>query len=363
LAITLILCVAFLSTPDPEQRIKQATELFVKQASISEVSKKIAASVDESLSKQQKEFFLRQQLAAIQRELNSLSSSSANHGINGGGSELDDDEQHELDDMADLKKKIEAMEHGSEERKMGVREWRRLKRIPQGSVENGVIRTYLEWLTSIPWSSSTTTAAVTSKEDALIKDRSFLNNARAQLDADHFGLDKIKRRLIEYLAVVRLKQMNADKEAKANEQALVLKSSSDAPIPTRTSATGRKGVKGPILLFVGPPGTGKTSLGQSIAKALSRPFQRISLGGVRDEAEIRGHRRTYVASGPGMIVQALRKAGRLDLVLLLDEVDKVGTSNFHGDPAAALLEVLDPEQNFAFNVSARFLLVVLGVGC
>lgn len=349
-------------TSDPEERLKLATELFVKQASISEVSKKIAASVDESLSKQQKEFFLRQQLAAIQRELSSLHTSRGSSGnahvmspdsSSRKGSELDDDEQHEMDDMADLKKKIEAMEHGSEERKMGVREWRRLKRIPQASVENGVIRTYLEWLTAVPWPSSSTPP---STDLEAIKNRSFLRNAREQLDADHFGLDKIKRRLIEYLAVVRLKQMNAAKEVQADEQALVKVEgrpvSADTLPPPVASRTGKKGVKGPILLFVGPPGTGKTSLGQSIAKALNRPFQRISLGGVRDEAEIRGHRRTYVASGPGMIVQALRKAGRLDPVILLDEVDKVGQSNFHGDPAAALLEVLDPEQNHTFNVSS-----------
>jgi ATP-dependent Lon protease len=343
-----VVYVAFLCTPNPEDRLRFATELFVKQASISEVSKKIAASVDESLSKQQKEFFLRQQLAAIQRELNNLSNnsrgdlaspSSSSTSEKGSGSELDDDEQHELDDMADLKKKIEAMEHGSEERKMGVREWRRLKRIPQGSVENGVIRSYLEWLTALPWPSMT--AATT---EPTIKDRSFLDNARQQLDADHFGLDKIKRRLIEYLAVVRLKQMNAEKD----EHALV-KVTPGTVVPP-AARTGKKGVKGPILLFVGPPGTGKTSLGQSVAKALQRPFQRISLGGVRDEAEIRGHRRTYVASGPGMIVQALRKAGRLDPVILLDEVDKIGQINVHGDCAAALLEVLDKEQNYMFNV-------------
>jgi ATP-dependent Lon protease len=193
-------------------------------------------------------------------------------------------------------------------------------------------------LTSLPWPTTTTT-------DITTRDRSFLPNARAQLDADHFGLDKIKIRLIEYLAVLRLKELNSTREQSQNN----------------------KVVKGPILLyvyglpifsllifstrFVGPPGTGKTSLGQSIAKALNRPFQRISLGGVRDEAEIRGHRRTYVASSPGLIVQALRKAARLDPVILLDEVDKVGHSNLHGDPSAALLEVLDPEQNNTFNVS------------
>ena len=263
--------------------------------------------------------------------------------------------------MAGLKAKIEAMESGSEERKTGVREWRRLKRIPAGSVETGVIRSYLEWLTSIPWPSSN--PAIPPVGDAL-HDRKFLTNAREQLDKDHFGLERIKRRLIEFLAVVRLKEMNAEREREADELALVkselkvddlalVKSTSSpsiAPAPVPPAKKKAVRVKGPILLFVGPPGTGKTSLGQSVAKALNRPFQRISLGGVRDEAEIRGHRRTYVASGPGMIVQALRKAGRLDPVILLDEIDKVGQGNFHGDPAAALLEVLDPEQNWAFNV-------------
>ncbi|PBK92746.1 ATP-dependent protease La [Armillaria gallica] len=338
---------AILSTPDSETRLSLATDIFLKQASISEVSKKIASAVDESLSKQQKEFFLRQQLAAIQRELHSLTSNSPrnpnSNSAESSGSELDDDEQHDADDLADLKRKIEAMDHGSEERKMGVREWRRLKRIPQGSVENGVIRNYLEWLTSIPWSSHSAGAS-------LMKDKAFLTKARQQLDTDHFGLEKIKRRLIEYLAVVRLKEMNADTQMISGvdtkqmdgEKALVPYTAK--PVPSRA-----QNVKGPILLFVGPPGVGKTSLGQSIAKALDRPFQRISLGGVRDEAEIRGHRRTYVASGPGLIVQAMRKAGRKDFVLLLDEIDKIGQSNFHGDPGAALLEVLDPEQNHAFN--------------
>mgnify|MGYP001199840330 CR=1 FL=1 len=375
---------AILSTPSSEERLQTATAIFLKQASISEVSRKIASAVDESLSKQQKEFFLRQQLAAIQRELLALqrsgpsSSPSALGDAKGGdeksGSELDDDEQHEADDLADLKRKIEAMAVGSEERKMGVREWRRLKRIPQGSVENRVIRTYLEWLTSIPWPNSTSSPAITpapatmsSSSSVDLKDRTFLTNARAQLDADHFGLEKIKKRLIEYLAVVRLKEMNLEREKEveaapapdkvdvSESKALVpydpKQQQAQQPTTPPPAPKRRKGVRGPILLFVGPPGTGKTSLGQSIAKSLGRPFQRISLGGVRDEAEIRGHRRTYVASGPGLIVQALRKAGRPDPVILLDEIDKIGQSNFHGDPGAALLEVLDPEQNWNFNVS------------
>lgn len=335
---------AFLAAADVEDRLRHATELFVKQSSIQEVSKKIASAVDESFSRQQKEYFLRQQLAAIQRELQSLQSSPASvgpgFGTGGATSELDDDDQADADDLADLRRKIEALDVSSEERKVGVREWRRLKRIPQGSVENGVIRSYLEWLTSVPWPSNSTTSPLD-----VLKDRSFLTRARAQLDADHYGLDQIKRRLMEYLAVVRLRAL-ADAAQIQAQGDTPSRGASPSAVPTPTKG---KSVKGPILLFVGPPGTGKTSLGQSIAKALGRPFQRISLGGVRDEAEIRGHRRTYVASGPGSIVQALRKAGRNDPVILLDEVDKVGHSNFHGDPAAALLEVLDPEQNHSFN--------------
>ncbi|KAL4063990.1 Lon protease C-terminal proteolytic domain-containing protein [Scleroderma yunnanense] len=371
---------AFLAATSVEDRLRRATEFFIKQTSISEVSQKIASAVDESLSRQQKEYFLRQQLAVIQRELQNLHTNNAQalsagtqgFGSGGSGSELDDDEQADADDLAELRKKIEALEVGSEERKVGAREWRRLKRIPQGSVENGVIRSYLEWLTSLPWSSAATSSS--SGHDVL-RDPGFLVKARNQLDADHFGLDQIKRRLIEYLAVVRLRataeaasqiphanphsstEQLTSVEASDQSCALVLHPTSDLvskqlPSPSavgRPPLSKKKGVKGPVLLFVGPPGTGKTSLGQSIAKALGRPFQRISLGGVRDEAEIRGHRRTYVASGPGLIVQALRKAGRLDPVILLDEVDKVGQSNFHGDPGAALLEVLDPEQNHAFN--------------
>ncbi|KAI6120252.1 ATP-dependent protease La [Pisolithus croceorrhizus] len=344
----------FLATTTVEDRLRRATELFVKQASISEVPQKIANVVDESLSRQQKEYFLRQQLAAIQRELQSLyTANNASPGspsgspglkIGGSSSEPDDDEQADADDLADLKKKIEALEAGSEERRVSIREWRRLKRIPQGSVENGVIRTYLEWLTSLPWPSATLSP---SANQEIVKNPGFLAKARAQLDADHFGLDQIKGRLIEYLAVLRLRSMvEAASQASVSQQPMSQPTAKLAQCPDQNCA--RKGVKGPVLLFVGPPGTGKTSLGQSIAKALGRPFQRISLGGVRDEAEIRGHRRTYVASGPGMIVQALRKAGRIDPVILL-QIDKVGQSNFHGDPAAALLEVLDPEQNHAFN--------------
>ncbi|EDR09374.1 uncharacterized protein LACBIDRAFT_248873 [Laccaria bicolor S238N-H82] len=188
---------------------------------------------------------------------------------------------------------------------MGVREWRRLKRIPQGSVENGVIRSYLEWLTSIPWPNSTR-----------LKTRPFLAAARAQLDADHFGLEKIKKRLIEYLAVVRLKE---------------------------------KASRGPFSCkFVGPPGTGKTSLGQSVAKALDRPFQRISLGGVRDEAEIRGHRRTYEGTSSGTSVSQLKDTSWRRFLALQGGMEKRGRGR-RGGVSSTLLEVLDPEQNHTFN--------------
>ncbi|TCD60849.1 hypothetical protein EIP91_009398, partial [Steccherinum ochraceum] len=372
----------FLSASNAEDRLSRATTIFVKQTSITEVSKKIAQSVDDSLSKQQKEFYLRQQLSAIQRELASITRGTSVSNstpiipdVQGSGndapkvSELDNEEQAEVEEMADIKAKIEAMAKDSEERKMGVREWRRLKRIPQGSVEHGVVRNYLEWLTSVPWTGSEGNASAISMET--LRNPAFISNARAQLDADHYGLEKIKKRLIEYLAVVRLKAVQADREqALATSQKSVEASKEPHPSqtdletnvsamvpgqeqsPTPSSSTTKpkpSTVKGPILLFIGPPGTGKTSLGQSIARSLNRPFQRISLGGVRDEAEIRGHRRTYVGSGPGLIVQALRKAGRPDPVILLDEIDKVSQSNFHGDPAAALLEVLDPEQNHSFN--------------
>jgi ATP-dependent Lon protease len=229
--------------------------------SISEVTKKISSAVDESLSRQQKEFYLRQQLAVIQRELHALSNnrassplSSQNSHSDNQASELDDDDSHEASDLADLKVKIEAMRPGSEERRMGVREWRRFKRIPSGSVESGVVRSYvsrtlvntwvgadsasqLEWLTSLPWPS-----AISSPPTSTL-DRSFLTNARAQLDADHFGLEKIKKRLIEYLAVLRLKEINL-----VQEEANAATKEDSAMKPTNESAAAKKAVKGPILL-------------------------------------------------------------------------------------------------------------------
>ncbi|KAH8987330.1 ATP-dependent protease La [Lactarius akahatsu] len=338
-----------LSTESPSLRLQHVTNVLAKQLSIVEVSSKIATAVDESLSKQQKALFLRQQLAAISAELQRLEPGIPTCMARG---------------MAEV-------------RRAATAEARRLKRIPPQNAEHGVVRTYLEWLTSLPWTPPATASETLTRSD-------FLTNSKSQLDADHYGLEKVKRRLMEYLAVVRLRALIAQEaeteQAKAQEvtlkkviddpaggaseadgqkenacRALIKAGEIPAlpqvpvPVPPPQSLLKAKGIKAPILLFIGPPGTGKTSLGQSIARALGRPFQRIALGGVRDEAEIRGHRRTYVASGPGLLAQALRKAGRMDPVLLLDEIDKVGQSNYHGDPSAALLEVLDPEQNVAFN--------------
>ncbi|KAG6330785.1 hypothetical protein ID866_8303 [Astraeus odoratus] len=323
-----------------EDRLRCATELFIKQTSIPEVSQKIASTVDESLSRQQKEYFLRQQLASIQRELQNLHTASAGQGVSlsnpgfgsaGSSNELDDDEQADADDLVELKKKVEALEVGSEERKVGVREWRRLKRIPQGSVENGVVRSYLEWLTSLPWPNASASPSV---DRNVLKDPGFLLNARVQLDSDHFGLDQIKRRLIEYLAVVRLRAL-AESTAQTSHADC---HSERLQLSTTTIAAPPQGGAVPHVTSDTTP------------KAIPEPYKlplakRNSVKG----PVLLGHRRTYVASGPGMIVQALRKAGSLDAVILLDEIDKVGHSNFHGDPAAALLEVLDPEQNHAFH--------------
>ncbi|KAK7441801.1 hypothetical protein VKT23_016463 [Stygiomarasmius scandens] len=389
---------ALLTTTHPRQRLELATVILNKFHTKLEVTSRIANAVDESLSKQQKEFFLRQQMRAIEKELRDLqassgpggdaSATSASREVSPSGTgkksenDLDFDSSESEDaELMDIRRKLEAMEPGSEERKAGVREWKRLRRLMGGpgsgggggamSVEGGVLRGWLEWLTALPWP----TIDNQDKRPNLTLDltksstSSFLAAARAQLDQDHYGLDKVKKRLVEYLAVVRLKELQEaaemaeeEKKSKSMEEAAVEAKPEDLQLVKHQpqsaevvktehveKARRKRGVKGPILLFVGPPGTGKTSVGQSIARALNRPFQRISLGGVRDEAEIRGHRRTYVASGPGLIVQALRKAGRPDFVCLLDEIDKLGANNFHGDPGAALLEVLDPEQNCAFN--------------
>ncbi|MBW2018693.1 MAG: endopeptidase La [Deltaproteobacteria bacterium] len=270
-----------LETQDVKERLKEVTKLINRELQVLELGKKIQSQVKEDLDKSQREFYLRQQLKAIKEELG----------------EKDEDKVG----VEEYRAKIAEKNLPEEARKEAERELERLARMHPSSSEYTVASTYLDWLTSIPWNEST--------EDILD-----IKKAQKVLDEDHYNLDKVKKRIIEYLAVRKLKPDS----------------------------------KGPILCFVGPPGTGKTSLGRSIARALGRKFVRLSLGGVRDEAEIRGHRRTYVGALPGRIIQGIRRAESNNPVFMLDEIDKVGT-DFRGDPSSALLEVLDPEQNFSFS--------------
>lgn len=266
---------------DVKKRLKEVTRLVNHQLDILELGDKIQSQVKGDMDKSQREYYLRQQLKAIKEELGEKDEASV-----------------EIDEY---RAKIDEKNLPEEARKEAERELDRLSRMHPSSAEYTVASTYLDWITALPWHDST-------------QDNLDIKKARKILDTDHFGLEKPKRRIIEYLAVRKLKPES----------------------------------KGPILCFAGPPGTGKTSLGQSIARALGRKFHRISLGGVRDEAEIRGHRRTYVGALPGRIIQGLRRAESNNPVFMLDEIDKVG-SDFRGDPSSALLEVLDPEQNFSFG--------------
>ena len=276
-------------------------------------------------------------------------------GIGGAGGS-NDEEENEVNEVEELRQKLAEAGLSPEAQKVADRELKRLKKMNPANAEHGVCRTYLENLAEIPWTKGT--------EDHLGVDT--LKRARQQLDDDHYGLEKIKKRLLEYLAVLKLKQsVNAEVDQQIAKLTSDLSPKDDTdekeadPLSDedRDAATTKLHVlrskrmvdKSPILLLVGPPGTGKTSLAKSVAMSLGRKFHRISLGGVRDEAEIRGHRRTYVAAMPGLIVTGLKKVGVNNPVFLLDEIDKVGTSNFHGDPSAAMLEVLDPEQNHSFS--------------
>ncbi len=266
---------------DVPDRLRFVLAQLQKESEALEIETEIKEKVQTEMGKTQREYMLRQQLEAIRRELG---------------------ESEEGEEGADLfREKIDAAGLPEEAHKQAMREVERLAQTPSAAAEHSVIRTYLEWMTELPWST-------------MSEDRLDVAEARRILDEDHYGLEKIKDRIVEYIAVLSLK----------------------------------RDLKGPILCFVGPPGTGKTSLGRSIARALDRAFSRISLGGVRDEAEIRGHRRTYVGALPGRIVQSLRKVGTRNPVVVLDEIDKVG-SDGRGDPASALLEVLDPEQNVEFS--------------
>jgi ATP-dependent Lon protease len=266
---------------DVSKRLRTLARFLAREADVIAVGAKIQNQVQDEVDKSQREFFLRQQLKAIQDELGESDPDAA--------------------EAADLREQIEAAELPEEIRKATDRELERLERLPAAAAEYGVIRTYLEWIVSLPWSTST-------------EDNLDLKHARKVLDADHYDIEKVKDRLIEFLAVRKL----------------------------------NPNARGTILCLVGPPGVGKTSLGRSVARAMGREFERISVGGVRDEAEIRGHRRTYIGAMPGTIIRAMRDAGSNNPVLMIDEIDKMGT-DFRGDPASAMLEVLDPEQNSDFR--------------
>ncbi|HET9923956.1 MAG TPA: endopeptidase La [Methylomirabilota bacterium] len=270
-----------LETPDVKARLARLVAVLTKEAEVLALGSKIQSQVESEVGRSQREYYLREQLKAIQKELGQT-----------------DERTQELDDLRD---KIEAVGMTEEAKKEALRELDRLGKMPPAAAEYTVARTYLDWLLALPWSKQTT-------------DNLDITEARRVLDEDHSGLEKVKERILEYLAVKSMRPTGKD----------------------------------PILCFVGPPGVGKTSLGRSIARALGRKFHRVSLGGMRDEAEIRGHRRTYIGALPGQIIQGLRRAESKNAVFMLDEVDKLGM-DFRGDPASALLEVLDPEQNVAFR--------------
>ncbi len=280
------------------EKLRKLLGLLTKELEVLELGRKIQSDAQSEMEKTQREYFLREQLKAIQRELGEA-------------------DEHQME-VEEFRQKIDESGMPEEAEKEARRELDRLSKIPSAAAEYGVIRTYLDWLTSLPWQIET--------EDDL-----GIAHARQVLDEDHYDLDEIKERILEYLAVRKLRE-DRQEELEARE-------------PTDLIRREREGV---ILCFVGPPGTGKTSLGQSIARAMGRKFIRQSLGGVRDEAEIRGHRRTYIGALPGRIIQALRRVESKNPVFMLDEVDKLG-KDFRGDPASALLEVLDPEQNREFR--------------
>ena len=269
-----------------KKRIEKALNLISREIQRIKLGEEIQSEVHDEITKTQREYYLREQMKAIKKEL---------------GEDEGSVETKELED------KLKAAKLPEDAEKVAMKELDRLSRIPTQSPEYNVSRTYIEWLSELPWSEST-------------DDRIDLKEAMKILDDDHYGLDKVKERIIEYLAVRNLKQ--------------------------KKDPDGR--VKGPILCFGGPPGVGKTSLGKSIARSMGRKFVRLSLGGVRDEAEIRGHRRTYIGALPGRIIQSIKKAGTNNPVFMLDEIDKLG-ADFRGDPSSALLEVLDPEQNHSFS--------------
>ncbi len=270
-----------LEITDPVKRLKMVSELLQKELEVSTVQAKIQSDAKEEMGRTQREYYLREQLHALKKELGDI-----------------DDRSQEIED---LRQKFVKARMPPLVKKEGLKQVKRLEMMHPDASEANTIRTYVDWLLDVPWRKGT-------------KDRLDLKTAKDVLDEDHYGLDKVKERILEYLAVRKL----------------------------------NKSSKGPILCFVGPPGVGKTSLGKSIARAMGRKFHRISLGGMRDEAEIRGHRRTYIGAMPGRIIQGLKMAESNNPVFMMDEIDKVG-ADYRGDPSSALLEVLDPEQNFSFS--------------
>ncbi|KAK2746360.1 hypothetical protein FQN57_003242 [Myotisia sp. PD_48] len=346
-----------LASVDLKDRLERVIELLskeiqglrnnIKVTSVTTTTLPSTIGVDiNQLDPRQRELLARRGMAA----LNNVNMPGL-RGSNGG----EDGEEKEPNEIDELQQKLQEARLSPEAQKVADREIKRLRKMNPANAEYGVCRTYLENLAEIPWTNVT--------EDQFGPET--LNRARTQLDNDHYGLEKIKKRLLEYLAVLKLKQsQNKDIETQiANlskdltSQDSPLENEISPPLADRSALETKLEIlkskrlvdKSPILLLVGPPGTGKTSLAKSIATSLGRKFHRISLGGVRDEAEIRGHRRTYVAAMPGLIVNGLKKVGVANPVFLLDEIDKVGGSNFHGDPSAAMLEVLDPEQNHTFS--------------
>jgi ATP-dependent Lon protease len=283
-------------------KLRRLVDLLQRELAVRELGRKITTETEEKLTKKQREYFLREQLRSIQKELGEEEGSSG--------------------EAADLRRRIEEAALPDEAKREAERELGRLANLSPASPEHGMVITYLEWMASLPW-------------NKLAGGSIDIHRARQVLDEDHFDLEKIKERILEYLAVRKLRQERGDGAGQAPGEAAAPQVTGDSP------------AREPLLCFVGPPGVGKTSLGQSIARALGRRFVRMSLGGIRDEAEIRGHRRTYVGALPGRIIQGLRRTEMRDPVFMLDEIDKIG-ADWRGDPSSALLEVLDPAQNHTF---------------